>query len=75
MSKKNTIKVRIEKVVDTDNMNITIIVNDKIIGTGQRYIFSGNSVHLDSDFEEELENAGLDQYALQEAVENRKDFF
>ena len=75
MSSKNTLKTRIERQIDNDNLHITIIVNEKIIGIKQQYIFSSNSVHLDDDFEQELYAAGIDAYDVQEAVEARQSTF
>jgi len=61
------------KTIDCDNMQY--VVEARINGVhfkGEaRVILSEKSVHLDCELSEELDNAGIDIYALRDALENR----
>lgn len=75
LNQADSVSYEFGRRVDSDNLRVTVTVNDTLIGEDQRYIISGNSFHLDSEFEELLENAGIEPFDVVLALENRKSSF
>lgn len=72
---KNKLETRIERAVDFDNLELTVLINGKLMAIQQKYHFPLNSVSLTDDFVEELEESGMDPHELQLAIEKRRPFF